>query len=110
MKLVHQLWRNYFQLWPFSFFELKITELKSLLLTTFSVITLNDFGFALFRNFTRAPNLRAEFSAFLVRVLEIIIIITGRRAPSDPQPSLEDSPRFVLNQTIRFSLLWIPEQ
>jgi hypothetical protein len=74
-------------------------------------ITSDEFDFALFRNFTRAPSLRAERLSPLLLVLEVIIIrIIGKTALSEPKPFLEDSARFVLHLTIGFSFLWISHQ
>jgi hypothetical protein len=44
------------------------------------------------------------------RTIIITTIISGITALSEPQPSLEDSARFVLNYAIRVSLLWTSQQ
>jgi hypothetical protein len=69
--------------------------------------TLKDSDFPLFRNFTRAGNMRADRLSPLPCVMEIIIItIIDNTALSEPKSLSEDSARFVLNLTTRLSLFY----
>jgi hypothetical protein len=63
-------------------------------------------------SFLTTPVLSPLFLAFISLAAERMLLIHHHHHNHDWQnkPSLEDSSRFVLNQTIRFLLLWISQQ